>query len=103
MYIVKRKFGIVGTNPNLEEAITLFLNTVGPNEGKDTEEARALIRDFLAKDGRFQWGPVAIEADIDLQFEEEEPTCTNPEMHAKYAERGIEDQCGYCKIDPSRL
>jgi hypothetical protein len=37
------------------------------------------------------------------QFEEEEPTCTNPEMHAKYAERGIEDQCGYCKIDPSRL
>lgn len=25
-----------------------------------------------------------------------QPGCTNPAMHAKFAERGIEDQCGYC-------
>ncbi len=36
---------------------------------------------------------------------EEMQTCTNPDMHAKYAERGIEDQCPHCliKYSPERL
>jgi len=27
--------------------------------------------------------------------------CTNPAMHEKYSERGIEDQCPHCPRSPS--
>lgn len=34
---------------------------------------------------------------------EQDLNCTNPEMHARYEERGIGDQCHCCIVDPSCL
>jgi hypothetical protein len=85
----------------------------GPAWGRIWEEQEDRVRKLVAE--RFGITPQQLEQSVreaDYQFdvnffglEKTAPTCTDPVMHARYAERGIEDQCGSClmKSDPGRL
>jgi hypothetical protein len=103
MYTISKGNRLVAQHSDLDKAIALLFSTMGDADGEDTTNATRLIKQALSETGRFQWDKFVIFEEHPCPEGYDEPTCTNPEMHAKFAERGIEDQCGHCKIDPSRL
>lgn len=83
-------------------------NSTAPEWEHDTE-TDILLLGYWTKDGvhelpceDFRLSCLA-EAAHYAHEQEQQASCTNPEMHVKFAERGIEDQCPHCRITPDRV